>query len=100
MLPLAGGHCNVSIFLVPGEEAGEGQAAIVKHGAGQQVELCPSGTHQVVGTAQVDEEPLLEKVPSVVGKEGSLADKLHPALNFKLWLPRGQAVAMQLCSHS
>lgn len=100
VLPLASGHCNVYIFLVPGEEAGESQAAVMLHGTGQQVKLRPTGAHKSVGTADIDEEPLLEKVLGVIGEQRPLADELHPALNLKFWLSHGQTTTGQLSNHS
>lgn len=100
VFPLARSHCDAVVLLVPGEEAGEGQGAIGLHGASQQVELGAAGPDQYVGTGQVDEQPLMEEVLGVVGKQGALADKLYPALHLKLWLPRGPAPARQLGCYS
>lgn len=100
VLPLARGHSYVGVLLVPGEEVCEGQGAVGLHRAGQDVELRAAGPHQRVGAAQVNEQPLLEEVLRVVGKERALAHKLHPALDVKLGLSSGQATAVDFGCHS
>ena len=100
VLPLARRHGDVGVLLVPGEEAGDGQAGVSLHGASDQVELGAPGPHQRVGAAQVDEQPLLEEVLGVVRQQGPLADELHPAVHLELGLAAGQAAAVKLGGHS
>ena len=99
MLPLACRRGDVGVLLVPGVEPGDGQAGVGLHGAGDQVELRAARSHQRVGAAQVDEQPLLQEVLGVVGQQGPLADELHPAVHLELGLAAGQALAVQLGGH-
>lgn len=87
VLPLAGGHGDVRVSLVPGEKAGEGDGAVGLHRTSQYVKLRASGTHQDAGAPDVDEQPLLDEVLGVVWQQRTLADELHPALDGELRLP-------------
>lgn len=100
VLPLAGGHGNVCVLLVPGEETGECEGAVELHGSGQHIQLGPAGAHEGAGATDVDEQPLLEEVLGVVGQQGSLADKLNAPFDLKLWLSHGEAAAMKFGRHS
>ena len=100
VFPLARRRGHVGVLLVPGEEPGDGQGGVGLHGARDQVELGAPRSHQCVGAAQVDEQPLLEEVLGVVREEGALADELHPAFHLELGLAAGQASTVQLGSHS
>lgn len=100
VLPLARGRRNARVLFVPREDAGESEGSIVLHRAGQHAELWPAGTHQAVGAAEVDEEPLLEEVLGVVGQQRSLADELYAAVNLVLRLSGGAAAAVKFGRHS
>lgn len=99
VLPLAGGHGDVRVSLVPGEKAREGDGAIGLHGTGQHVKLRASGTHQGAGALDVDEQPLLDEVLGVVWQQRTLADELYSALDAKLRLPCWHAMAVKLGGH-
>lgn len=100
VLPLASGHCNVCIFFVPREEVGKSKAPIRLHRASQHIQLWPSRAHEIICTLKVDEEPLLEKMPGVIGQQRALANKFNTAINLKLWLSCWLALAMDFGSHS
>lgn len=87
VLPLAGGHGDVRVSLVPGEKAGEGDGAVGLYRTSQYVKLRASGTHQDAGAPDVDEQPLLDEVLGVIWQQRTLADELHPALDGELRLP-------------
>lgn len=95
VLPFAYRQCNVDVFLVPWEEMFERHGAIGLGRSGEEVELSTAWTHQCVGTAQVDKQPLLQKTGSVVRQEGALLDELYPSLHVELWLTRRQTTARQ-----
>lgn len=99
VLPLAGGHGDVHVPLVPGEKAHEGDGAVGRHRAGQHVKLRASRTHQGSGALGVDEQPLLDEVLGVVRQQRTLADKLHPAVDAELQLPRRGAMAVDFGGH-
>lgn len=99
VLPLAGGHGDVRVSLVPWEKAHEGDGAVGRHRTGQHVKLRASRTHQGAGALGVDEEPLLDEVLGVVRQQRPLADKLHAALHAELQLARGGAMAVKLGGH-